>query len=388
MRQFAGSYLDVNGNPYSPAETFASEIATSTSGVYIAGITAGVLTGDGSGWDDVFIRKYDHTGTLLWTDQLVAGGYDQVGDIAATDDGVYLVGLIAEDQALPGFTSAGLSDGFVRKYDPSGNVLWTDQFGTAAWDEAMAVAVTPDGVFVGGQIDGEITLRTYTPDGDLISSVGLGVQGDVTAIAANGQGVHLAGATFSAFPGKTNAGRSDAFVAHVDFDGTLVSADQFGTSGSDWVNGISSSDSRIVVAARTEGALPGQSFGGSWDAVVRAYDPSGSVAWTRQFGTATGTSADDVRVTNEAVYVVGTTNGALPGQTSVGGLDAFLRRYDFDGGVVSTRQFGSLGGDYGLSLSRANGALYIAGATDGQMLTSSPAGFVLQGYVIRTTTPQ
>ena len=49
----------------------------------------------------------------------------------SVDDGgnVYLAGWTYG--ALPGQTHAGVRDVFVRKYDGSGTELWTRQFGTA-----------------------------------------------------------------------------------------------------------------------------------------------------------------------------------------------------------------------------------------------------------------
>jgi hypothetical protein len=384
VRQFTGHYYDANGNPYSPAETYASEIVATASGIYAAGVTSGLLAGDSWGWDDIYIRKYDHAGNVLWTDQLAPGGYDQLGDVAATEEAVYLVGMIAEDGALPGHTSAGLSDGFVRKYDPAGNVMWTDQFGTGGWDEAGGVAVSSDGVFVGGQIDGEISVRRYTVDGDLIWSVGLGVVGDVAAIAVTATAIHLVGATFGAFPGESPAGRADAFLAQLDLSGAFVSADQFGTSGSDWATGVSASATRVFVTGHAEGALPGQTFGGSWDGFVRAYDESGAIAWTHQFGTATGTDLHDVALSGEGIYVSGSTNGTLPGQVSAGRSDAFIRHYDSNGAIDATRQFGSAGGDFGISIAVGDQALFVAGATEGTLLTDDPEWSMLQAYVMRT----
>ena len=37
--------------------------------------------------------------------------------------------------ALPGFSFAGIEDAFLRKYDASGSVVWTDQFGSTDLDQ-------------------------------------------------------------------------------------------------------------------------------------------------------------------------------------------------------------------------------------------------------------
>jgi hypothetical protein len=65
--------------------------------------------------------------------------------------------------------------------------------------------------------------------------------------------------------------------------------------------------------------------------------------WSRQFGSPAHDAATSVAV--DAVgdtYVAGWTSGALPGQVFAGGpRDAFIRRYDTDGNVAWTRQFGT-----------------------------------------------
>ena len=48
-----------------------------------------------------------------------------------------------------------------------------------------------------------------------------------------------------------------------------------------------------------------------------------------------------ITVDSSGVYVAGGTDGALPGQTSLGGTDAFVRKYDHQGNELWTQQFGS-----------------------------------------------
>src|SRR5919197_6081533 len=64
-----------------------------------------------------------------------------------------------------------------------------------------------------------------------------------------------------------------------------------------------------------------------------------------QFGTSGPDEAIGVATDSSAVYMVGHVNGALPGQTYLGRDDAFIRKYDSDGNVVWTRQFGTSGAD-------------------------------------------
>ena len=64
---------------------------------------------------------------------------------------------------------------------------------------------------------------------------------------------------------------------------------------------------------------------------ARAESPL-DIAWLHQFGTSSYDYARGVAVDGSGnAYVVGRTRGALPGQTSSGGDDAFVRKYDDTG---------------------------------------------------------
>src|SRR5262245_53237488 len=64
--------------------------------------------------------------------------------------------------------------------------------------------------------------------------------------------------------------------------------------------------------------------------------------WIRQFRAEV---CNSISVDPEAVYLAGSTDGALPDQTSAGEWDGFVRRYDRSGMEVWTRQFGTNASD-------------------------------------------
>jgi len=68
---------------------------------------------------------------------------------------------------------------------------------------------------------------------------------------------------------------------------------------------------------------------GGFDAFLRKYDTNGNVIWTKQFGTNTTDQANAVAVNSTGVYVAGDTVGAFPGQAHIGGLwDVFAAKFD------------------------------------------------------------
>ena len=106
---------------------------------------------------------------------------------------------------------------------------------------------------------------------------------------------------------------------------------QFGTPEEDSATialDVSSDQSgNVYVVGITTGTLPDQTSEGGQDAFIRKYDSDGDEIWTRQFGTSENDSARGVFADSSGgVYVVGDTEGTFPGQTQVGFTDAFLAK--------------------------------------------------------------
>ena len=106
---------------------------------------------------------------------------------------------------------------------------------------------------------------------------------------------------------------------------------------------------------------------GRYDAYLRKYDSEGSELWTRQFGSQDFDLAWNVAIDDTGnLYVVGWTRGAFPGQTPLGDFDSFARKYDGDGNEIWTHQFGTNHDEVasGVVVDGA-GNLYLVGYTEG-----------------------
>ena len=167
-------------------------------------------------------------------------------------------------------------------------------------------------------------------------------------LAVDSTGVYVVGFTTGTLPRQTNnAGLGDAFVRRYDTNGNELWTRQFGTDGDDVAYGVAVDITGAYVVGFSSGTLPGQTRteGGGDDVFVRKYDRNGAEEWTRQFGTASRFArqgideAYGVAVDASGVFVVGYTSDTLPGQTTGGGGDAFLRKYDGNGTEQWTRQF-------------------------------------------------
>ena len=368
-RQFGSSSFDL-----------ALGVSADSSGVYVAGQTSGTLPGQTSaGGRDAFVRKYDSAGTEVWTRQFGTSSFDQARGVSVDSSGVYVAGFTIG--TLPGQTSAGGGDAFVRKYDSTGTEVWTRQFGSSSSDQALGVSVDSSGVYVAGQTGSffrDAFVRKYDSAGTELWTRQFGAVGpafDVAqAVDANGN-VYVAGQTGGTLPGQSSAGSRDAFVRKYDSAGTEVWTRQFGSYSFDGARGVSVDSSGVYVAGFTIGTLPGQTSAGGRDAFVRKYDSAGTELWTRQFGSSSFDEALGVSVDSSGVYVAGQTRGTLPGQTSSGGRDAFVRKYDSAGTEVWTRQFGTFAVDQASGVSVDSSGVYVAGFTGGTLPGQSSAGF-------------
>ena len=131
---------------------YANGVVTDSSGnVYVTGGTKGGLDGNTSaGNTDLFVIKYDSSGTKQWTKQLGSSGRDSANGIAIDSSGnLYVAGITYG--GLDWNTNSGANDLFVVKYNSSGTKQWTEQLGTPSSDAANAVATDSSGnVYVVG----------------------------------------------------------------------------------------------------------------------------------------------------------------------------------------------------------------------------------------------
>ena len=124
---------------------------------------------------------------------------------------------------------------------------------------------------------------------------------------------------------------------------------------------------------------------------MRKYDSSGNLQWTQQFGTIDREEAFGALADNAGVYVVGYTRGVL-GSASLGGEDAFLRRFDSNGNALWTIQTGSVDDDYAFGVAADAGGIYIGGYTDRNTLPKTldqPVGptYVADSFLYKYSPP-
>jgi len=324
-----------------PGCDIAEGAAVSGDSLSVGGFVEGALPGQShQGETDAYVRKYDEDGNVLWTRQFGGAGFDRVAAVAANDGAVYVAGQVFG--ALPGQPPSSSFDAFVRKYDASGNVLWTRQFGAGGSAMANDVDVSRDGVVVVGRVAGalpgeqwrggrDVFVRKYDAAGSELWTRQFGTPGADIAwgVEVEGRAIYVVGDVAGALPDLAYAGGpADAFIRKYNADGNELWTRQFGTTGFDRAIRVAADRSQIVVVGRVGGALPGQSFaGGATDPFARRYDDDGNEGWTIQFGgpdepeAATAVALADE---DEDLFIAGGIGGALPGQTYLGATDAFV----------------------------------------------------------------
>ena len=367
----------------------ATGVAVDSNGnIYVTGYTSGILDeSGGGGGSDIFLVKYNSSGNLEWARQLGTPSGDFAAGVAVGADGaIYVTGSTSGD--LDGATNAGLSDLFLLKYDPSGTKQWVRQWGTSGDDEASSVAVSKDGAiyvtgFTNGNLDGnnaggdDLFLIKYDRSGvrQWIRQLGTPGQDEATGVGVDADGkIYVTGFTNDNLAGN-NAGGEDIFLIKYDPSGNKEWGEQVGTPGDDFAAGVAvDADGEIYVTGFTNGDLKGNNAGGE-DLFLVKYNSLGVRQWTQQLGTPGQEEARGAAVDKDgAIYVTGFTDGALQGNNA-GGDDFFLAQYDSSGNLQWVRQLGTPSGDFAAGVAvGADGAIYVAGSTSGDLDGNTHAG--------------
>lgn len=202
------------------------------------------------------------------------------------------------------------------------------------------------------------------------------------AVAVDSSGnVYLAGSTLGGLDDNLNFGGEDLFLIKFNATGVRQWTRQVGGAASDSANAVAvDAAGNIYLAGSTLGVLPGfgNSSAGGEDLSLLKYDSGGVLLWSRQFGSVASDAARGVAVDGGGnVYVAGSTFATLPGlgNSNAGGEDLFLLKYDGAGALQWTRQLGSLSADraFGVAVG-SSGDVFIAGFTLGAFPGQSNAG--------------
>lgn len=146
------------------SETFYKIIRTADSGYLLLGYTSSANTGDKSepsrGSTDFWILKVDESGNKIWDKRFGGSGIDLLRDAVLTNDEGFLIGGITASAISGDITvdSKGGNDYWIIKIDKNGNKEWDKRFGGDGSDNLGGIANTSDGGFlIGGNSDSGIS---------------------------------------------------------------------------------------------------------------------------------------------------------------------------------------------------------------------------------------
>jgi hypothetical protein len=335
-------------------------VAGSFSGQRDFDSTAGTLELTSAGFDDIFVAKFNSSGTLQWAKR--AGGTLADGGIGLDVDhagSAYISGFFSNTVdfnpagAVANRTASALTDGFIWKLSSAGNYTYVRVLAGNGSERVNDLAVDGLGnVYSTGRFD---KAADFNPGGGVLltsadATLGGNYDGFVWGLNANGT---------VRFVRRMGGGLYDTGEA-LDID----------VVGNVYVTG------RFTYQANfNPGGAGGtlNAFGNSGgDAFVAKYDSVGRFQWTKRIG---GGETDDwghsIAVDGSRnVYVAGQYAGignlnpngfALVG--SKGGTDAFAVKLDTDGDFVYGKSVGGSGNDVGrgVAVDALRGNVFVAG---------------------------
>jgi PKD repeat protein len=306
----AGAYgicTDKNGNVAIVGECVVTDSRfykyIATSGAYQTKYGGGIL--------DAFVAKFSSTGSRLWSTFYGGPGEESSQGIVSDSSGnLIMTGYVYDSSsdtilATKGAYQTKLKgdyDAFITKFSSSGSLLWSTYYGTANTDLGNAVATDKyNNIYATGLYSGNVFIAKFSSAGNFYWNTLFGGNGGESGYAI----------------------RLDSF------------SNIYVTGNTNSTTGIATKDA------------PQKNYGGSYDAFIARFSPSGKRIWSSYLG---GTGSDigyGIEIdSSKYAYICGTTtstsniatNGAF--QTSLtGSWDDFLAKFNYlpdnDAGVTS-----------------------------------------------------
>src|SRR5512133_258095 len=332
-----------------------NHVVDANGNIYVTGKTSGDLGGKNLGKNDGFITKIDSSGVTIWTRQFGSDGDEDIQWSAIDKKGnVYITGWTTGAIINKNF---GREDIFVVKYDSTGDLLWSKQFGTDSTDLAKGIYSDKDGiVYITGSTAGMLGKESFgKSDGIILKLDSNGNQIHVTQFGTpsddlgyyitggNDSDVFICGTTWGDLSGK-NKGLIDGFTGHFTADGKLIRYTQFGTESFDIALLLDvDEDNNMYIAGTTSGNLGCEQIG-EGDCFLMKTDEKGEILWNNQFGTKNHDSVRGLCLSSDAAGDL-----VISGQISLPPSNAFVRMYNVNGGMIWEQNFESSGDNGGKS---------------------------------------
>ncbi|MGL5041887.1 MAG: InlB B-repeat-containing protein [Culicoidibacterales bacterium] len=261
-------------------------------------------------------------------------GWDEFHSIKNTTDGGEVISGLTQSK-LPGEVRHGSTDGWIVKKDANGVIMFSRQYGTAGADFIYGTEQTSDGGYISaGMTDGVVS-------------------------------------------GGTNFGGMDAWILKTDSQGNASWARQFGGTSTDRLSSIKQvNDGGYITVGWTDGVISGTTNLGQRDGIITKYDANGNRLWIKTVGGAGNDELTTFVQTSDGEFIaLGETSSTLPGQTGKGGSDGWAIKFDTDGNIKWSKQYGTAGVDrINAADVTADGHVIAAGYVTGALLEQTALG--------------
>jgi hypothetical protein len=335
-----------------------------------------------TGGDDGFIAKFDALGQVKWAKRFGDGTNQTAMSVAIGNGGmIYVGGSMAGsvdfgDGVIK--TSAGSTDAFLVKLDPDGNVVWSRVYGDAMGQNITQVRITGTGqIVVGGRASGTINfgqapltstggddvfVATIDDAGFEVASAMLGGMNseNLGGMAVNALGEVVVTGTFSGSmkygfqPALMGAGLNDVFIVRYSPSLSPIWGKAFGDAESQNGIAVALNDAGDTwTAGEAQGSIdlgggPLSPQPGVEGLYLARLDVNGDHVWSKiwsgpqstAFGArlAIDTKASEIILAGWFSDTLDFGGGSF---VSKGAVDAFVARFNMDGGHVASKTFGS-----------------------------------------------
>ncbi|HVS17589.1 MAG TPA: hypothetical protein VMT18_03230, partial [Planctomycetota bacterium] len=383
-------WLDQFGTPGS--DSLDAVEPAGAGAVFLIGWTGGALAGPSVGGSDVFVQKRDVDGNLLWQRQYGSSGGET--NMSAAGDGaggLFIAGSTSGDFGGP---PAGVTDAFLLHLDGAGDVLWVSKVATPVMEgPAFVISDGNGGAILGGSMlgesgapdDSDAWIARFDASGALLwsSQFGTAAADGLSGAALDGVGGLFLGGSTDGDLGGANAGNQDAFYGHMDLSGTAPMIVQFGTPDYDGVTDVLSDGAGgAYLAGQTNGPLFGSN---PWpmDVFLIHVDANMAITWSTQFTADDNVSQPSLALDGSGgLFVAGAWSGSMTSSAS-GLFDPMVARVDSAGTFVDMLTLPGVGIDNALDVvADGAGGLIVVGYTEYGLFEFQP-GNNLQAWVGR-----
>ncbi|NER38940.1 MAG: S8 family serine peptidase [Oscillatoria sp. SIO1A7] len=287
--------------------------------------TAWSHPGDPTNGNVAYLLKYNPSGALQWAASLGTSSHDDsLGIDVDSQDRIYITGSTEGDLGGP---NEGGKDVWVAKYDGSGSQEWVRQFGTGGDDVSGGLVVSPaDEIYISGTTTGalsgpnnggeDVFLAKFNDGGTLqyLDQLGTTSNDSASGVAVDGAGnVYVSGTTEGSFGGSHQGGVEDAFLLKYEDNGAALNhqwTEQIGTNQDDFSAGVAvDGNGNAYIAGGTSGYFGSGSNPNAtidtWLAKYSSDTTSPNQEWIEQVGTVEDDVPTDVAVDRQLskIYV-------------------------------------------------------------------------------------